>query len=571
MGGCASERAGRAAAAVPGAVAPAPAEARPAALGPGRLAGGRLPGVAGGAARVRVLEHRQLHRGDHPPADHRQLHHPGAGGGLPGHHPADGRPGRRRHRGRRGPWVPGGVLHGQGGPAPLAAAAAGGRAHPAVGQLPGQGVRLAGDGGRRRGAGLGPGPGRAARPRVRAGRGLAGPGLPVAALHDPAHLRRPRPAARLAARGLVRSGRPRPADLPVGDPAPGPAGGGGRVDLHLLADPGRLRGRQHRRRQDPDDRQRHLRQRRRGQQPALRGRPGLRAGGHHGGLPAGRPAGRGAGEPLMHLSGSARVALRVVTAVVLVFVYLPLLVVVVNSFNPDRVASWPPDGFTVDWWARAWDNPGARAALWTSVKAATGATVVALVLGTLLSFAVQRFRFFGRETLSLLVVLPIALPGIVTGIALQSAFRFLGVPLSLWTIVVGHATFCIVVVFNNTVARLRRMSRSLEEASMDLGADGAQTFRLVTFPALRTALLAGALLAFALSFDEIIVTTFTAGAGDQTLPIWIFTNLTRPNQAPVVNVVAVLLVLISVVPIWLAQRLSEGTVRGAGAGAVAAR
>jgi putative spermidine/putrescine transport system permease protein len=271
----------------------------------------------------------------------------------------------------------------------------------------------------------------------------------------------------------------------------------------------------------------------------------------------------------MHLSGPARVVLRVVTAVVLAFVYLPLLVVVVNSFNPARVASWPPDGFTVDWWTRAWDNPGARAALWTSVRAA--ATIVALVLGTLLSFAVQRHRFFGRETLSLLVVLPIALPGIVTGIALQSAFRFLGVPLSLWTIVAGHATFCIVVVFNNTLARLRRLSRSMEEASMDLGADGVQTFRLVTFPALRSALLAGALLAFALSFDEIIVTTFTAGAGDQTLPIWIFTNLTRPNQAPVVNVVAVLLVLISVIPIWLAQRLSEGTLRGAGAGTVAAR
>ena len=273
----------------------------------------------------------------------------------------------------------------------------------------------------------------------------------------------------------------------------------------------------------------------------------------------------------MHLSRPARIALRLVTAAVLAFVYVPLLVVVINSFNSARVAAWPPDGFTADWWARALDNPGARAALWTSVKAATGATAVALVLGTLLSFAVQRHRFFGRETLSLLVVLPIALPGIVTGIALQSAFRFLGVPLSLWTIVAGHATFCIVVVFNNTLARLRRVSRSLEEASMDLGADGVQTFRLVTFPALRSALLAGALLAFALSFDEIIVTTFTAGAGDQTLPIWIFTNLTRPNQAPVVNVVAVLLVLISVVPIWLAQRLSEGTVRGTGAGAVAAR
>jgi putative spermidine/putrescine transport system permease protein len=265
----------------------------------------------------------------------------------------------------------------------------------------------------------------------------------------------------------------------------------------------------------------------------------------------------------MHLSRTARIILRLVTAAVLAFVYVPLLVVVINSFNSARVAAWPPDGFTADWWARALDNPGARAALWTSVRAAVGATLVALVLGSLLSFAVQRHRFFGRETLSLLVVLPIALPGIVTGIALQSAFRFLGVPLSLWTIVVGHATFCIVVVFNNTLARLRRMSRSLEEASMDLGADGVQTFRLVTYPTLRSALLA-----FALSFDEIIVTTFTAGAGDQTLPIWIFTNLTRPNQAPVVNVVAVLLILISVIPIWLAQRLSEGTVRG-GAGAAA--
>jgi putative spermidine/putrescine transport system permease protein len=272
----------------------------------------------------------------------------------------------------------------------------------------------------------------------------------------------------------------------------------------------------------------------------------------------------------MHLSRPARVALRLFVAVGLAFVYLPLLVVVVESFNPTRVSSWPPDGFTLDWWSRAWDNPGARAAVWTSVRAALGATVVALLLGTSLSFAVQRHRFFGRDTLSLLVVLPIALPGIVTGIALQSTFRFLGVPLSLWTIVAGHATFCIVVVFNNVVARLRRVSRSLEEASMDLGADGVQTFRFVTFPALRSAVLAGALLAFALSFDEIIVTTFTAGAGDQTLPLWIFTNLTRPNQAPVVNVVAVLLVVISVVPVWFSQRLSEGVVR-AGAGAVAAR
>jgi putative spermidine/putrescine transport system permease protein len=260
----------------------------------------------------------------------------------------------------------------------------------------------------------------------------------------------------------------------------------------------------------------------------------------------------------MHLSPAARMALRVAMAVGLAFVYLPLLVVVISSFSDARVFTWPPDGYTFDWWGRTWTNPGARAALWTSVKAALGATAVALVLGTMLSFAIQRYRFFGRQTLSLLVVLPIALPGIVTGIALQSTFRFAGIPLSLWTIVVGHATFCIVVVFNNVVARLRRMSSSLEEASMDLGADTFQTFRFVTFPALRSALLAGGLLAFALSFDEIIVTTFTAGAGDQTLPIWIFTNLTRPNQAPVVNVVAVLLIAVSVVPIWIAQRISEG-------------
>ena len=267
----------------------------------------------------------------------------------------------------------------------------------------------------------------------------------------------------------------------------------------------------------------------------------------------------------MHLSPAARLALRLVMIVGLAFVYVPLAIVVLSSFNAARIFTWPPDGFTLDWWGRSLANPGARAALWTSLRAALGATGLALLLGTMLSFAVQRHRFFGRQTLSLLVVLPMALPGIVTGIALQSTFRFLGVPLSLWTIVAGHATFCIVVVFNNVVARLRRLAPSLEEASMDLGADLFQTFRWVTFPALRSALLAGGLLAFALSFDEIIVTTFTAGAADQTLPIWIFTNLTRPNQAPVVNVVAVLLIAISVVPVWLAQRLSEGA-----AGAVAA-
>jgi len=201
----------------------------------------------------------------------------------------------------------------------------------------------------------------------------------------------------------------------------------------------------------------------------------------------------------MHLSRPARVALRLFVAVGLAFVYLPLLVVVIESFNPARVSSWPPDGFTADWWGRAWDNPGARAAVWTSVKAALGATVIALLLGTSLSFAVQRHRFFGRDTLSLLVVLPIALPGIITGIALRSAISLMNVPFSLWTIVIGHATFCVVVVYNNVLARLRRSSPSLVEASMDLGASSFETFRYIVLPNIATALLAGGMLAFALS------------------------------------------------------------------------
>jgi len=260
----------------------------------------------------------------------------------------------------------------------------------------------------------------------------------------------------------------------------------------------------------------------------------------------------------MMLSRTARIVLRLVMAFGLALIWLPLLVVAINSLNVDRAFGWPPRGLTLDWWRAAWGNAGARAALWTSLQAAAGATLVALVLGTMVAFAVQRYSFFGREAVSLLVVLPIALPGIVTGIALNTAFHgVLGVGLGLLTVIIGHATFCIVVVFNNVVARLRRTSPSLAEASMDLGADGLQTFRRVTLPAMRSALLAGGLLAFALSFDEIVVTTFTAGAGVQTLPIWIYANMARPNQAPVVSVVAVVLVVASIVPVYLAQRLSS--------------
>jgi putative spermidine/putrescine transport system permease protein len=265
----------------------------------------------------------------------------------------------------------------------------------------------------------------------------------------------------------------------------------------------------------------------------------------------------------VRLSRTTRYLLLAALVVGLVVIYFPLLLVLLNSFNADTTFGWPPSSLTFEWWTRVVSNEGAVAALRTSVVAGLSATAIALVLGTMAAFALQRYRFYGRDTLSLLIILPIALPGIVTGIALNNAFRtILGVDLGLFTAIVAHATFCIVVVFNNVIARLRRLGGNLQEASMDLGADGFTTFRLVTFPMLRSALLAGGLLAFALSFDEIIVTTFTLGAGLETLPIWILNNLFRPNQTPVVNVVAAILVLASTIPVYLAQRLSGDTAGG---------
>lgn len=259
----------------------------------------------------------------------------------------------------------------------------------------------------------------------------------------------------------------------------------------------------------------------------------------------------------MRLSRLSRTTLGVVTAIILVIVYVPLLVVLVNSFSTSTSLTWPPPGFTLEWWVRAFQSAGAIEAVWTSVQIAIIATIISLVLGTLISVALQRFSFFGRDAISLLIILPIALPGIITGIALNNFFRtIMGVPLSIWTVVIAHATFCIVTVFNNVIARLRRLGMNLEEASADLGAGVWTTFRLVTFPQLRSALLAGGLLAFALSFDEIIVTTFTAGSGVTTLPIFILNNMFRPSQAPIVSVIAVVLVLVSIIPIYIAQRLS---------------
>ena len=259
----------------------------------------------------------------------------------------------------------------------------------------------------------------------------------------------------------------------------------------------------------------------------------------------------------MRLSRLSRTTLGIVTALILVVVYVPLFVVLVNSFSTSTSLTWPPPGFTFEWWVRAFNSAGAVEAVVTSVQIAVIATIISLVLGTLISLALQRFSFFGRDAISLLIILPIALPGIITGIALNNFFRtIMGVPLSIWTVVIAHATFCIVTVFNNVIARLRRLGLNLEEASADLGAGVWTTFRLVTFPQLRSALLAGGLLAFALSFDEIIVTAFTAGSGVTTLPIFILNNMFRPSQAPIVSVIAVVLVLVSIIPIYIAQRLS---------------
>jgi putative spermidine/putrescine transport system permease protein len=241
---------------------------------------------------------------------------------------------------------------------------------------------------------------------------------------------------------------------------------------------------------------------------------------------------------------------------VLVFLYLPIATIALYAFNADRSQTWPITSFTTHWFGDALGNEAVRSALILSLEAALAATAVALILGSLAAFAVHRFRFFGRESLSFVLLLPIALPGIVTGMALNATFNTVHVRFSAWTIIVGHATFCVVVVYNNLLARLRRSSASLEEASMDLGANTLQTFRHVTLPMVGTALLAGALLAFALSFDEVIVTTFTAGT-QQTLPIWILANLQLPNQRPIVNVVAVLVILLSAIPVYAAQRLSS--------------
>ncbi|WP_102226595.1 ABC transporter permease [Acidimangrovimonas sediminis] len=253
---------------------------------------------------------------------------------------------------------------------------------------------------------------------------------------------------------------------------------------------------------------------------------------------------------------STRVMLAIWTVLVLVFLFGPILLIAVYAFNASNVQGWPIHGFSLQWFPKTWANAEVRAALWLSIRAGLVATTIAVALGTCAAFAVHRGRWRGRETLSFAVVLPIALPGIITGMALNSFFVFWHLPLSYWTIVIGHATFCIVIVYNNVLARLRRVPGSLAEASMDIGAGPWMTFRRVTFPAISTALVAGALLAFALSFDEVIVTTFTAGA-QNTLPLWIFGAIRLGQELPEVNVIVLAILVVTAVPVWFAYRVTQ--------------
>ncbi|HKN47778.1 MAG TPA: ABC transporter permease [Candidatus Polarisedimenticolia bacterium] len=262
----------------------------------------------------------------------------------------------------------------------------------------------------------------------------------------------------------------------------------------------------------------------------------------------------------------APLGLRIAVVLVVLFLHLPFAIILLYAVTTEDASfRLPPPGLTLDWLQVAWNRPDIWAALGLSLRVAAVSTALALVLGTLAAAAVHRSRFFGRESITFLLILPIALPGIVTGIALRSAMSLAGLPFSFWTIVIGHATFCVVVVYNNVLARLRRTPPSLAEASMDLGATGLETFRHIVLPGIATALVAGGMLAFALSFDEVIVTTFTAGQ-QETLPIWIFNQLTKPRQRPVTNVVAVFVVLTTAIPILLAHLLTrDGGEGGEGA------
>jgi putative spermidine/putrescine transport system permease protein len=264
---------------------------------------------------------------------------------------------------------------------------------------------------------------------------------------------------------------------------------------------------------------------------------------------------------MLQFSRVSKLALVAIVAVILVFMYAPLTVLIMNAFNESQMSAWPIREYSLRWWEVAYQSEIIRSALLNSAIVAFGAMLIAMVLGSLVAFALSRYDLFGKSTINLLVVLPIALPGVVTGVAFSNTYsNFLtpaGFQIGYFGMIVAHATFCIVMVFNNVFARLKRMNPSLQEASMDLGEGLWGTFRLVTFPQFRTAFAAGALLAFALSFDEVVVTIFTAPPGVDTLPLWILKEMARPNQASVVNVVATVVIILSLIPVYVSQRLSR--------------
>jgi putative spermidine/putrescine transport system permease protein len=255
---------------------------------------------------------------------------------------------------------------------------------------------------------------------------------------------------------------------------------------------------------------------------------------------------------------SSRILLRAWVVLVLFFLFFPLFLIFLYEFNSSNIQSWPIRDFSLRWFAPTWNNPDIRTALGLSVEVGLAATVIALTLGSLAAFAIHRMTFFGKNAINLLFVIPLALPGIITGLALHTAFNLGNIEFSLWTIVIGHTTFCIVVVYNNVIARLRRTQGSLIEAAADLGANGFQTFRDITVPLVGTAFVAGGMLAFALSFDEVVVTSFTAGA-QNTLPIWIFGALRLGQRLPEVNVVVSFVILITIIPVVIAARLTGGS------------
>ena len=266
------------------------------------------------------------------------------------------------------------------------------------------------------------------------------------------------------------------------------------------------------------------------------------------------------------LSDRPSLGLRIAAIGGLLFLHLPILLIFLYAFTTEeKTYVFPPPGLTTQWFAVAWNRADIWPPLYLSIQIAAVSTLLAMILGTCVSAAMARAKFFGREQISLLILLPIALPGVITGMALRSAFSIMDIDFSTWTIILGHATFCIVIVYNNAVARFRRLSGGILEASADLGANAFQTFRHVLLPNLGTALLAGGMLAFALSFDEVIVTTFTAGQ-QETLPIWMYSELIRPRQRPVTNVVAIVVFAATFVPILLAYYLTRNGSETAGSG-----